>query len=357
MATMKKSPNKMTYGNFQDPIGLVLRMLKSGKKAAYTSLVREFMALMMLPIDRLLKHQEITLLHRTPNDHPLPVILVVGPPRSGSTLIYQALASSLPVSYLTNFGALFSDSPIVASKWFDRFLSHSPPTLKSYFGNTEKLSDPNDGFNIWDRWLGKDRYCPNRTFTPLQQEEMNRFFNTWTATFKRPLINKNNRNTTCMDVLAASLDNVYFIVVNRDPVFVAQSLLLAREEIQGSRDIGWGLGSNLISDRYESNSGLHQVAEQVAWIYSTLDQQMQKIPSDRLIKVKYETFCQDPNSVISDIYAHIWHTIPGSFNLPQQLNSFKISQNIRLSPDEFQQLQNLVQHYFKMYAKESTLVD
>ena len=341
----QETHSKITYGNFQDPIGLVMRMLKSGKRAANTSLIREFLSLGLTPIDHLWKHKEAKLLSLCPTSEELPVILIVGPPRSGSTLIYQALASSLPVSYLNNIGGLFTHAPLVASKFFDRFLPSSAPSFKNYYGNTEKLSDPNDGFKLWDRWLGKDRYAPQQDLSHQQKVEMNHFFKLWMSIFKKPFLNKNNRNTTCLEVLASSLENAYFIVVKRDPVFIAQSLLCAREEIQGSRTIGWGLGSNHTSRDRICKTGLHQVAEQVAWIYTNLEQQTQNIPAHRLIHVNYETFCQEPITVISEIYNCIWSTIPGPPIQPKPLKAFKASQHIRISHDEFSQLQTLVQEY------------
>lgn len=347
--------SKITYGNFQDPIGLVMRMLKSRKTAAYTALIRECLSLIVWPVDRLLKPQELTMLDETPPSTSLPVILVMGPPRSGSTFIYQVLATSLPVSYLNNFGALFSKAPLVASKFFHHFFKNPLPSFRSYYGNTEKFSDPNDGFSLWNRWLGNDRYAPKREVPQHLKEEMNHFFHAWTTTFKKPFINKNNRNTTCADILASSLDNAYFVFVKRDPVFVAQSLLLAREEIQGDRKIGWGLGCNHVATHHEPDAELHHVAEQVAWIYSKLEQQMQSIPSNRLILIDYESFCHDPNPVVLDIYERIWNKILSPSGLPKPLQPFKASQSIRLPQSEFDQLQRLVRHYLMEYGVNSKL--
>ena len=52
-----------------------------------------------------------------------------------------------------------------------------------------------------------------------------------------------------------------FIVVKRDPFYVAQSLLKAREDVQGDRSIGWGAGADdgLLSP---AASPLEQVADQ-----------------------------------------------------------------------------------------------
>ena len=43
-----------------------------------------------------------------------------------------------------------------------------------------------------------------------------------------------------MKLLSSCLDNIYVIVIHRDPVFVAQSLFIARQKIQGDSEISWG---------------------------------------------------------------------------------------------------------------------
>ena len=54
-----------------------------------------------------------------------------------------------------------------------------------------------------------------------QQVSMRSFFHAWNHQFDRPFLNKNNRNMTCLELLSSTLDNVLFIVVRRDPFYVA----------------------------------------------------------------------------------------------------------------------------------------
>ena len=52
------------------------------------------------------------------------------------------------------------------------------------------LSEPNDEFHIWDRWLGVNRSESKQVLAPSIQQEMNHFFNTWLAVFNKPCLKK-----------------------------------------------------------------------------------------------------------------------------------------------------------------------
>ena len=342
-----KKPN-LNYGNFQDPVGLVMRMLRSQNKAAYSALLFEFMSIVLTPLDWLLEPLETRLLKQNRRTTMLP-ILIVGPPRSGTTLVYQTLAYYLPVSFFNNLSSLFPHSPIIASGLFNRFLKAKSDKFQSFYGNTAGLGAPNDGFHIWDRWLGKDRYSTPQHLSSKEQESMIEFFSSWMSVFPQPLLNKNNRNTGCIDLLASVFDHVFFIIVQRDPVYVAQSLLIAREKIQGSQEVGWGLGSNNSQSGSHSLSPLEDVCQQVGKIYQDLAEQKKNLSTESYLDVPYEDFCQQPDLYIQQIYQTIWNKELDSAAI-DRIQPFTNSNQVRLPQEEFNQLQILIQERFSSLA-------
>ena len=79
------------YSNFSDPMGLLLRMLRSGNRAAYGALFRAALSVGVAPLDWMLERKEkrrLGAVCESGSEHPL--VLIVGPPRSGSTLLFQA---------------------------------------------------------------------------------------------------------------------------------------------------------------------------------------------------------------------------------------------------------------------------
>lgn len=323
--------------NFEDPIGLVLRMLKSKNKAAYSSLVREGVRFGASPLDSLLRLVERRQTKDAkPSKHPL--ILVIGAPRSGTTLVYQALAHFLDVTYPSNGSSLFVKSPITAARIQKKLVRRLKPSFENYYGQTRRLSDCNDAFELWNRWLGEDRYAPRSELTDEQSCEMQNFFDTWMNAFDKPFLNKNNRNAFAVRVLARHLPNAKFVVVRRNPVFVAQSLIVARKKIQGSESIGWGLNSSSTIGKPDPLAYVDDVCSQIKTIDDEMDSQLIAVDGARVINVTYEGFCNAPQQTIAEVAARFdGLELDADSNL-SQLEPFEISQKLTINRDEINRI-------------------
>jgi hypothetical protein len=309
----------MRYGNFRDPIGLFLRMLRSRDRAAHAALGRAAAAPLLAPIDLALRPIERRLLEGA-RRAPHPLLLVVGPPRSGTTLAYQILAHALPVTWFNNLGELFPRSPLAANVLFRRWCRPPAPCFESFYGNTASLLAPNDAFHVWDRWLGNDRYSVPASLLPAVQDDMRRFFDAWTTTFDRPLLNKNVRNAACVELLAEVFPEAFFVVVRRDPLRVAQSLIQARQFVQGDRAAGWGLWSRDVpaADPLEC---VDAVCDQVREIDGRLQASTQRLGS-RAVEVRYEALCESPVDVVETIVQRL----PGLSGFdPDRLRGLRLS--------------------------------
>jgi hypothetical protein len=335
------------YSNFRDPFGLVRRMLRSGDRAAYTALCLAGMELGLAPLDLALRSYEKRLHQRSAAYSDLPILLVVGAPRSGSTLVYQALVSGLDVSYFSNLGSLFPRAPIAASLLFGGAPRTRPKPFRSYYGNTAGLSGPSDAFSIWNRWLGAtDRYHAPASIDEEQSRSMREFFDTWLSTFGRPLVNKNNRNTDCLALLAAALPNARFVVVRREPEYVAQSLVLAREQIQGSRFVGWGLLSQDSNPDAGREGYLDDVCRQVFAIEARLREGEAQVDARRFLNVAYESFCEDPVGAVRRISRTL---LDGAVNETAlaQIGPFKVANRERLDPEEMTRMRGSLRELFQ----------
>jgi hypothetical protein len=328
-----------THANFRDPVGLLTRMLRSGDRAARGVLIRELLGVVLLPLDRVLAGAERRRLAAAP-DVMRPLVFIVGAPRSGTTLIYQALARYLPVTYFTNLSAMFPHAPLTASRLFLRNSSPTQPTFHNYYGNTVGMAGPNDGFHVWNRWLGTDRYRAPESLPDDVIADMRRFFSAWTATFDRPLLNKNNRNTDCIRLLARVFPEAYFVVVRRDPVYVAQSLVIARQHVQGDKGRRWGLRSLDQEPGTEALGYIDSVCRQVVDIERRLTADCQAVSAARIIEVSYEAFCERPADAIGAVARRVWGTSADPVKASRQLDPVGQSTNVpRLSSEELARIQ------------------
>ena len=79
-----------------------------------------------------------------------------------------------------------------------------------------------------------------------------------------------------------------------------QSLLLAREFIQGSRSRGWGL----YADRFrEISDPIESTCQQVLYGQARLEQQLEAIPRHRYELTNYEQFCNAPQHLVAQCLA------------------------------------------------------
>jgi Sulfotransferase family len=321
------------YDNFGDPLGLIRRMLTSGDPAARQALLRAGARVLATPFDLILSVFERRLIEKTRGGGEDPILLVVGGPRAGTTLVFQVLARQLDVSSTTNVLDVFPRSPIVASRLFGALgRQDSAGELSAFYGNTAPFRGQNDAFEIWNRWLGSDRYQAIDNLTPEAIADMRAFMSAWSAAAGRPLLNKNNRNTGVMGMLADALPTAHFIVVERDPLYMAQSLVFAREVVQGDRSEGWGFGAHP-----EQSDAFVSVAQQVADVSRIVARETAKVSPHRLTRVGYEAFCDDPGAVVAGIGDRLEIAYEAAGIPPLSPSLAK-----RLPPDEFSRLEAAV---------------
>ncbi|MEM9722681.1 MAG: sulfotransferase [Bacteroidota bacterium] len=337
--------SKAGYGNFKDPTGLLVRMLKSGKKAAYFTLIREGFSIMLKPLDWIFSPLEKKRLRKGLTSD-LPLILILGGSRSGTTLLYQTLAGYLPVSYFNNLSAAFSKSPITGGMLFNRLLRKKKGDFKNYYGSVAGFNGPNDGFHIWNRWFGMDRNHIPEDIPEATLKDLENFVSTWNASFKKPLLNKNNRNSICIAAFEKALPNqVYYVVIKRNPVYVIQSLIQSREVVQGDKRVAWGLEVNgekanatNLDDPY---AYVDEISEQVFAVNDFLREELKQVDPNRYVEISYEAFCKYPQDIVQNISQLIFGKEISPKNL-KGLKPFRNTNSQKLGDEEFARIKNTV---------------
>lgn len=315
-------------------------MLASGNRAAYFTLIREGFGVALTPIDMLLAGTERRRLAKAkPSD--LPLILILGGSRSGTTLLYQTLAQYLPVSYFNNLSVSFSRSPITGGKWFNRFLRKKKGNFNNYYGSVSGFNGPNDGFHIWNRWLGEDRNAVPDDIGAEKTTEMKQFYDAWFEAFGTPFLNKNNRNSLCVKLFTDTFPTVYFVEIRRDPVYVTQSLIQSREAVQGSKYVAWGLGSQDSDPSVNPLGYVDDICQQVYEVEQELDKGKSLVDPDKYIQLRYEEFCQDPQSIVQKVSRQIWGKEVAEADL-RGLDPFKATNKQKISDEEFERIQACV---------------
>ncbi len=110
----------------------------TGNRTARSALAREALSTLTAPLSRMVSVLEPGApVGESRTD--LPVVLVLGGSRTGSTLLYQTLASSLPFSYLPNLSALLPDAPILATRLSERWFGRRKGDFVNFYGSVAGL--------------------------------------------------------------------------------------------------------------------------------------------------------------------------------------------------------------------------
>ena len=242
----------------------------------------------------------------------LPLVLVVGAPRSGTTLMTQWLAASGAFAYPTNLLSRFSFAPALGAR-IQRLLTDPA------FAFRDELFDLGGGFDFSSQ-LGKTRgaLAPNelwyfwRRFVPvvepraLEPDEragidldgLRRELGALEAAIERPLAAKGMILQYDLDLFAPALSTALFLFVRRDPVHNAQSLLQARERFWGDR-ARWYSCMPRETDALKTLDPHRQVAGQVHFTNLAIERGLAAVGDERGLAVDYEAFCADPQAAWS----------------------------------------------------------
>jgi hypothetical protein len=292
--------------HFNDPVGLALRVLRTGNRDALAAVAQAGLRLALTPVDAAL-----SLLPGSGADAPAgPIVFVTGPPRSGTTLLYQLLIRSLPVAYITNLASLMPRSAARGGFALTAAMANGRVRAESYYGRTRALSGSSDGLEFWDAWLGADRVSVPEVIAPDAAVAMRRFFATFEARARRPVLAKNNNLLGFAHLVADVLPTARFLCLTREPVYLAQSLLKARRDIHGRDDVAYGIADGAAGDP------MADVWRQVDYYDRLTGDQTARIGADRFQTVSYEGLCDDAEGTIRGIARNAFGMQPGALALP-----------------------------------------
>ena len=276
-----------------------------------------------------------------------PTIIVVGAPRSGTTLLMQWLASLGYFAYPTNLLSRFFGAPAVGAKiqllltdprynFNDEFFDFSTPVaFESNLGKTQGVLAPNEFWYFWRRFI------PNEEPRPLSDEELKAIdgeglvaeLAAIESVFEKPFAMKGLIMEFNIPSLFHILPKALFINIRRHPLYNIQSLLEAREKYYGTRQ-GW---YSVKPAEYEMLKGLHPIEQVTGQVYYTnraIQQGLDQIHPSNVISIRYEDFCAAPSDLFNLIRSHftlLGDSLNGEYQGPTQ---FEPRNHLRLSDNE-----------------------
>ena len=237
------------------------------------------------------------------SDSPLrhPPLLIVGAPRSGSTLLYQLAVERFDVAYLSNLHCRYFGAPSFAQRIAGGRVEDRTASYASVHGQTAGDAEPSECGPFWYRFFRKSpQYTPLDEVDPAQLRRLRAAVRALGDAAGRPPVFKNLVCSLRLGPIGAALPEARFLFVRRDLGDNAQSLLAARKRIHGDYTTWWSVEPPRI-DQLRSLPPHEQVVEQIRAVEAVIQADRDVLGPERFLELRYEDVCDDPRQALREV--------------------------------------------------------
>jgi len=238
-----------------------------------------------------------------------PVGLIIGNPRSGTTLLQQYLASTGAFSYPTNLLARFSYAPYIGAQiqklLFNEKYSHQKDmsaaiqqlNFSSDLGKSKGILAPNEFFHFWRRFIPTFdlEYLSENILKKVDFQNIGKEFAQLDHNFEKPFICKGLFIQNNLLEFYRKMNYLFFIYIKRDPLMVMQSIYQSRKRFYNRTEIWWSVKPREYSWLKDMDV-FQQIAGQVYFNDLEIKNQLHAISERHKIEIEYSEFCDQPES-------------------------------------------------------------
>lgn len=258
------------------------------------------------------------------------VCILVGPPRSGSTVIYQAIAGTIPCIPYTNLHYLF---PHHGTQLLRQIAPKrgTAEHFSNFRGYTASLADVNEGNQVFE-WAHQsmDIDDPRSRFGELAQR-MNPGPGEW-------LLFKNVRAFDGVEAIynASRPHRLVFIRIRRNCQDVIESSLSVYRETGTFHPVPKELINQEIGDPLEF------AVKQITGIERVLDDQFSRLPPDSKFEIQYEDFCRAPYRMLEILCTDYLDIPREEIRRREAVSQLRASSRKKVSAEESARIQELL---------------
>ena len=281
----------------------------------------------------------------------LPIVFIVGAPRSGSTLLSQTLTQIGSFSYVSNFVARFWMAPYVGMLIEDALgirKLESNQSFVSRFGVTEGWVGPHEFGYFWSRWFrfGETHQLDAKELEEVDLDALRKELAALESVCNRPLCFKYLPFGLHIPFLAERFESSIFLLCRRQPIYNMQSLLLARSKILGDEGHWWSLRPKEYPDLL-STSPYEQIAGQIYYTLKDIEVSFSSLSSERFLHILYENLCSQPRVEASRVIEAVSQMgVEVDWNPDLIPDRFESTDVKRISDGKFQNLHKVAKRYF-----------
>ena len=229
-------------------------------------------------------------------------IIIIAPPRSGSTLLYQLISARFGVCYFENYMMHVPEAPVSLALLLSPFLRRQPKIdFQSAYGVTPGRRGPAQGYEVWNRWFPSDvDWVPAGVLEHDRLLEMQRTIHGLQKINKAPFVNKWQRHSMRIGALAEAFPDCIFVTLKRDPAHMTLSILKGRRRHLGDEN-EWLSARPRACGNIGDLSPIDQVCAQVHYLGEEIEEAFRSFGTARVIDVRYEDLCVNPEGELSKI--------------------------------------------------------
>jgi hypothetical protein len=280
-----------------------------------------------------------------------PILLLMGAPRSGTTLFMQWLAESGRWGYPSNLISRFYAAPYIGARVQQALLENDfrneitgfkkTVPYESSLGKTQGALAPHEFWHFWRRFFSLRQEADVMSPEDLEKVDMAKFkreLASLEAALEKPLAMKGMILNWHIPFLDTVFERILFVHTKRDLAYVVQSMLESRRKFFGSEERWYSVRP----PEYEWLQDLDpvsQVAGQVYFVQKAVEAGMAQVAEPRRLAVNYEQFCEAPAEVweaIRSKMAEQGYTLDGEYKGPRQ---FEATNRVRVSSERWKDIQ------------------
>ena len=212
-------------------------------------------------------------------------IFIVGAPRTGSTLIFQEIVKHFNITYISNLMSLCPVYMVLIAKIFKSRMMRYTTVKPSDLGYIAGLHSPSEAGAIYKQWFN------NIIISDQEKKYIRNTVYHLSSIFNEPLVSKNLLNSIRMENINKIFPEARFIFLHRNPLYTAQSILLARKKNEGDINLWWSTKPKGY-EKILAKSPYYQVLWQILKTEQKIKNFIKKYHPECL-EIYYENFCDD----------------------------------------------------------------
>ena len=230
-----------------------------------------------------------------------PICFIVGPPRSGTTLLYEMVVTQYICGYLSNFAKRMFRTPVVATFLIRKAIRNRSGAYDSKWGELDGNAAPSEAGRIWRYWM--PYAAPyNLDAAGLSKSRIRRKISAISHILGAPMIVKNPILQSDIPALLTLFPDAIFLHIDRSYADNARSLMRLREVRKGEDETGWVSLRPSGWQRYAAADAMTQSCAQVVLSHKDIEVELsEQRAAGRVLRIAYEELCTAPDKTLNGI--------------------------------------------------------